>query len=637
MTTHDDTNTAATGGQTNASFSSLIQDEKILASLTSHGFQSPTPLQTTAIPALTDGGDVVVIGARNSGKSISYSVHLAHLFPNGTNAIRKSALVIANTSVHVKAIVDRLASFGVPVTVVDGSQGELKAGAIFVGTPDSIWPAVESGAIAPSSVGWVILDEVGDLLSPQTLTMLESTLALVQRESKKVQFAIFGKAISNSLAGLIKNSFRDPQTLGVTAERGDSSGATHSYFELGGDLMAKTNLLADLIGHHGGSSIVIYCNSPSDSDFVEVMLRKRSVEARKLVGNVPSFKVQQALEDLKGGSVRALIVTDISAKSIEIEDLDILVNYSIPSDPEIYIHRLGRSGTGGAKHLIISLVGPLDVANFHYLKKFVEFEFVAGEAPPREDPTISLIRGIEQRATQAASTLDADSVALVPAILESAHRDAIIAMLVANHMNPPASRGNDRRDRRSDDGQQGGERRGRDRRRGGRDDYSQSADGQGPDGRDQTGGERAEGGDSYRQRDEAPRREYIPPIRFTRLYIGRGSRDGLSEQQFRELATTEGGLTAEQVKRVFLRSRYAFADVPEELADGVITKLNAHELPKVGSLLVMKATSISEPRGPESLGTSGTSAGEGQAGKASSENADGSRSDSESSEFVAQV
>lgn len=612
---------SSTENQTQPTLSSILKNQALVADLQQRGFVNATALQSQLIPAILSGADVVAIGARASGKSLSYGFALAEKFADKTSGL---ALVLTCTNDYAAAIKSRLEAVG-HKTVLASEWNDSSTAQIVVGTPDTVTEAIARG-LPLAKVSCSIWDDIGDLLTPQGQQQAESILSEALAANPKVQLLLLAKTLSSALAAIVKSKFRSPVRVG--AEAGWTVEATHNYYEVGGDLMAKPNLLAALINFHADATVAIFCNSPSDADFVEVMLRKRSIESRKLIGNIPSFRLQQSVTELRSGAARAIILTDVSAKSFEVEEIDILVNYSIPSDPEIYIHRLGRAGHGGARGLVISLVGPLDIANFHYLKKFVDFSFSVGEEPPKQSTAAITLKTIEAKAVEA--SLDDEGKELLGMILSSAAKDSILALLLSNYLKPaPAGRGaSNRGDDRRGDNRRGEDRRGRDSDRF-EDDRSDSRRGRGRNRRDsheshgsefsssEFGSENDaaasgdEGSDNRSQRgsnrrsrnsrdgheerngyERAPRP--LPPVRYTRLYVGSGSEAGFSENKLRELVSKGDGLAEVPLKRFLNRNKYSLIDVPEESADRVIDQLKSSS--SDDSLLVMRATLINEPR-----------------------------------------
>lgn len=388
---------------------------------------------------------------------------------------------------------------------------------------------------------------------------------------------------------------------------------THVYVEVGSDLLSKPNALSDIIQAEGYPRCLIFCNSPSEADLADVILKKRSIASSKLIGHIPYTRVSQALSQLSKGEITALVVTDVSAGELDPGVFDLIVNYAIHEDPEIYLHRLTAHERNSRIKKVVSLVSPLDFGNFHYLRKVVDFEFEKGVLPSKEQ----IYQGEAARLIAAAKLSpvkdDPRVKQFVPQVLDNPDRDAIVAYLLYNTL--VALPELEHRTRSHEHEDEGGrrERRGGERERGERYDRGDRGDrgergerGERSDRGERRGGDRrrdqrGQGRGRYegegRDYDErGPRQEMTPPKRDVRLYIGQGLKSGLSDEVFRKEVERSAGITPDQIKRLSIRDNYAFVDFDEELGDTIVEKLKETEIEGVGRLFVQRATTINVPR-----------------------------------------
>jgi superfamily II DNA/RNA helicase len=430
----------------------------------------------------------------------------------------------------------------------------------------------------------------------------------------------------------------------------------HVYYEVGTSLLAKPQALCDLIELEAGHSCLVYCNSPSDADFADVILKKRGISSLKLIGYVPQIKLSKAIQQLQKKEVAALVLTDVAARGLPLEEFDIVVNYSIPTDPEIYFHRYASETEECKTKKVISLVAALDISNFHYLKKLGKLEFVQGELPTPETLFVTKFASLRDQAIEKSLVADSGISTLVDTVLGDANVRDIVALLLHNTISvipalkaaPPAreesadyreeedegdegGRGDGRRrhgqgrDRgnRDDRGGRGG--RDRDRgQRGGRgrrdqeggefedDDQSQrmfleGADGEAPRhgrgrgrGRDRDHRRDGDRSDDDRQplqprQPRQPRRE-MPVDKEARLYVGAGSQQGISHESLSNDVVSACGINASDIHRVSVRGAYSFVDVPEAVADQVVEKLGESVSAAGAKYFVKKAVTLTIPR-----------------------------------------
>ena len=386
------------------------------------------------------------------------------------------------------------------------------------------------------------------------------------------------------------------ETITTEASEQSSSVKTqHVYYEVSGDLLAKHKTLCDVIEFEGRPPTLIYCNTPSDTDLVTVMLKKRGIPAKKLIGHVPSHKVQQVVKECAGGEITAVVSTDIAARDMNVADFDYIVNYSVHNDPEVYLHRI--SGANHDEHQVrkvATLVGPVDFGSFHYLKKVLDINFEAAEPPSgAELAEANFNKLIKDAAAEPEEGEDKDKEfveTMTARIMESEHTASVVSYLLRNSLrvaeksadsdsdSPRGHRG-ERGDKRGYDGYDRDDRQSRGRGRGRR----------------------------YEDR-ERPDENLPPPPKDVRFYIGHGTEAGLSAEQFTKLVTTHTDLTTDQIKRLSLRDFYGFVDFPEEVADSASEALEGIELESGTSLLLKRAITIAEPR--QRVSTESTEEGE---------------------------
>lgn len=312
---------------------------------------------------------------------------------------------------------------------------------------------------------------------------------------------------------------------GNQIENGPGATVPHLYYEVGKELLSKPNALCDLLELEGLPPTIIYCNTPSDADFVDVMLRKRGVGSQKLIGYVPQPKLAKALEDFNNGQISVLVATDIGARGVDQSKVELVVSYSVPSDLELYSERACLKKSEGANgepvkapqnlRKVLSLIGPLDLSNFHYLKKVVSCEFHKGELPSPEQLFKGKFEGLKRSALTGAEER-AKYKELASLILKDGEKEAIVELLLHNtlevvpSLKAATSRSEDLEDSDFEDdsyeqpryNDRGGnsQRGGRDSRGGGRDSRG------GGRGRDRDGGQgRGNYGRDNRDDDRQPR------------------------------------------------------------------------------------------------------------------------------------
>lgn len=370
---------------------------------------------------------------------------------------------------------------------------------------------------------------------------------------------------------------------------------SHLYYEIGGELLSKPNALAQIIEGLAIPATVVFCNTPSDTDLVEVLLKKRGVAARKLIGNVPPQKVEKTMEQLKNGEISTIVITDIAAKGVDIDSFDMVVNYTAPSDADTYLARIQKDGDFKRLNKVVTLVAPLDITNFHYVRKVIEVEFKSESLPSPDQMYKAKIDRLAHLALQRHILHDEKIPPMIQAVLAHADKDAIIGMLLHNtfdfipQLQVVAERednsGDDRRGGRRDDHRGDDRRRDRDGGRGQRRPYADLDD--------------EELGAALEQGEKRKPRVFLPPLKEARMYIGSGSENGIDESALRSIVTGQTGIGGDDIRRVVVRGKYAFFDILNEKAEEHHDQLELLKDSGGKNLVVRKATVISTQRQEE--------------------------------------
>lgn len=374
----------------------------------------------------------------------------------------------------------------------------------------------------------------------------------------------------------------------------------HLYIETSGDLLAKPNALSEILEVERSRATLIFCNSPSDADFVEVLLRKRGIKATKLIGHVPSMKVSRSIQQIKSGELSVIVVTDVAAQLLSVSDFDLVINYSIHSDPEIYLQRSGAEGGTKGPKKTISLIGPLDITHFHYLKKIVEFPFTKAELPSSEELAKARILSLMEEAKEKGADKSDNMRALAALVLGNEEKEAIVCLLLQNTLEVLPTLSNSGTDRGYGEdestGRSSSRQGGRGREGSGRyssRDSRESRDSR--DGRYDRSGRRSRwnDGDSDNMGSDYPRRrDMVPPKKDLRLYIGKGQKEGFSEETFQQILAENCSESASSLKRFSNRTNYSFADFPEEVGEAVIEACKNTSLLDGDKLYIIKAAVI---------------------------------------------
>ena len=349
-------------------FEELNLAPAIVQAVREQGYETPTPIQAQAIPAVLAGHDLLAGAQTGTGKTAAFTLPVLHKLSQtepGTNrfggkAIR--ALVLTPTRELAAQVEESVRDYGkylqLDSAVIFGGVGmnpqinRVKKGVdILVATPGRLLDLQGQGHLDLSTVEILVLDEADRMLDMGFIHDVKKVLALVPQDKQSLLFsATFSDEIRDLANGLLKN----PQSIQVTPRNTTVQRITQVIHPVGRS--RKKDALLHIIQQHNWSQVLVFTRTKFGANNVADYLTKNGVKAMALHGNKSQSARTQALAGFKSGDIRALVATDIAARGIDIEELPHVVNYEIPNIPEDYVHRIGRTGRAGNSGEAVNLV-----------------------------------------------------------------------------------------------------------------------------------------------------------------------------------------------------------------------------------------------------------------------------------------
>ncbi|XAH21200.1 DEAD/DEAH box helicase [Xylophilus sp. GW821-FHT01B05] len=358
-------------------FDDLNLAPAILQAVHEQGYDTPTPIQAQAIPAVLAGHDLLAGAQTGTGKTAAFTLPMLTLLSAkeapkskfGGKGVR--ALVLTPTRELAAQVEESVREYGkhlkLSSTVIFGGVGmnpqidRIKRGVdILVATPGRLLDLQQQGNLDLSTVEILVLDEADRMLDMGFIHDVKKVLALVPKNKQSLLFsATFSDEIRELAATLLKN----PQSIQVTPSNTTVQRITQVIHPVGRG--KKKQLLAHIISEHNWSQVLVFTRTKFGANNVAEFLTKNGIQAMALHGNKSQSARTQALAGFKSGEIRALVATDIAARGIDIDELPHVVNYEIPNVSEDYVHRIGRTGRAGNDGAAVSLVC-LDEEGFMY-------------------------------------------------------------------------------------------------------------------------------------------------------------------------------------------------------------------------------------------------------------------------------
>lgn len=340
------------------SFAGLGLAPSLVATLTTHGFEVPLPVQAAAIPAGLAGRDLLVRSRTGSGKTLAFGLPLLQRL---TGSPHPQALVLTPTRELAEQVARELRRFrALDVALLVGGLGygpQLRAlangASVVVGTPGRVKDHLERGTLNLGQIAMVVLDECDEMLAMGFLEDVETLLAQTPQDR---QTFLFSATLPAPIAHLAERFLRHPLRLNLTGDapitaHGD---ITHTPVLLPERLHVQA--LVNLLLHDDPRSALIFTKTKLQSEEVAEELTASGLPAAFLHGDLHQGTRTRILEQFKQGQLRFLVATDVAARGLDITGLPLVVHLGIPTQVEGYVHRSGRTGRAGAKGTSLALV-----------------------------------------------------------------------------------------------------------------------------------------------------------------------------------------------------------------------------------------------------------------------------------------
>ena len=371
-------------------FEELNIDERILRAIEDMGFEETSPIQTQAIPAVCEGIDVVGQAQTGTGKTAAYTIPM--LMKIDPQIKKPQAIVLCPTrelAVQVAEEIRKLAKYMSDIKVLPVYGGQeivrqiksLKTGVqIIVGTPGRGMDHMRRKTVKFDNINMVILDEADEMLDMGFREDMETILTETPQDRQTVMFsATMPKAIMD----IARNFQKDARVIKVVRKELTVSNIEQFYYEV--RPKNKTEVLCRLIDIYNPRLSVVFCNTKRQVDELISELKGRGYFADGIHGDMKQQQRDRVMDDFRSGNVDILIATDVAARGIDVDDVDMVFNYDIPQDEEYYVHRIGRTGRAGRSGMALSFISGKEVYKLKDIERYCKTKILAKPVPSLDD------------------------------------------------------------------------------------------------------------------------------------------------------------------------------------------------------------------------------------------------------------
>lgn len=373
-------------------FKELEIIEPILKALRTEGYTHPTPIQEQSIPILLDGKDLLGCAQTGTGKTAAFAIPiLQNLYLNRqhNNGQRKiKSLIVTPTRELAIQIGDSFTTYGkftsIKNTVIFGGvkQGSqtnaLRKGVdVLVATPGRLLDLMEQGFVSLKHVEFLVLDEADRMLD---MGFIHDIRKIIAKLPSKRQSLFFSATMPPPILDLSRKILGNPEKVSVKPEQTTAENVEQAVYFV--HKRAKQKLLLHLLQTEPIDSALVFSRTKHGANKIAKMLGKAGINADSIHGNKTQFQRQRALGKFKKGHTNVLVATDIAARGIDIEDLSHVINYDLPNMPEMYVHRIGRTGRASSSGIALSFCDSEEKAYLRDIQKLIDQKIPVVEEHP---------------------------------------------------------------------------------------------------------------------------------------------------------------------------------------------------------------------------------------------------------------
>ncbi|MEJ2325076.1 MAG: DEAD/DEAH box helicase [Nitrospirota bacterium] len=374
--------------------------DEILKSLSDMGFEEPTQIQKLAIPPLMMGRDVIGMAQTGTGKTAAFGIPIVE--KNVRGRLRKPcALVLVPTRELAMQVAQEMNRLGkdkgfVSIPIYGGQSIErqikslLKRTDLVVGTPGRLIDHIQRKTMlsissassrtreetSDSEVSSLVLDEADEMLNMGFIDDIETIL----RETPPTrQTMLFSATMPQQIVRLSKKYMHSPKKVGVDAKELVVAKIDQVFYEVGQN--DKIRALTRILDVQTPALTLIFCHTKREVDDLSGRLHQMGYDAAAIHGDFTQSYREEIMRQFKGGELDILVATDVAARGLDINDVSHVINYSIPQNPEAYVHRIGRTGRAGKSGIAITFVTPREYSQLRLIEKTAGTKIAKGTLP----------------------------------------------------------------------------------------------------------------------------------------------------------------------------------------------------------------------------------------------------------------
>lgn len=373
-------------------FDELEISAKIMRSIKEMGFEEASPIQAKAIPIIKEGRDVVGQAQTGTGKTAAFAIPTLEKIDIDNKKLQ--AIILCPTrelAIQVAEEIRKISRYthGIKILPVYGGQDitkqirSLKTGVqLVIGTPGRVMDHMRRKTVKFTDVRTVVLDEADEMLNMGFREDIETILRDTPEERQTI---LFSATMPKPIMDIAKTYQKDAEIIRVVKKELTVENIEQYYIEVRPN--NKDEMLSRLLDMYNPKLSVVFCNTKKKVDEVTSVLQGRGYFADGLHGDLKQQQRDRVMGSFRKGKTEILVATDVAARGIDVDDIDIVFNYDLPQDEEYYVHRIGRTGRAGRTGLAFSFVRGKEVYKLKDIQRYCKTKIKMHQAPSLNDVT----------------------------------------------------------------------------------------------------------------------------------------------------------------------------------------------------------------------------------------------------------
>ncbi|WP_312194932.1 DEAD/DEAH box helicase [Epilithonimonas vandammei] len=376
---------------------------EVLQAIGDLGFVEPTEIQKQTIPFIsTDTRDLIALAATGTGKTAAFSLPILDMIDDNSRKIQLLVLCptrelclqitkdIKNYTKYLKDIKTTAVYGG--SSIMDQIRSLRDKPQIIVGTPGRVIDMIGRKALDFSEVQWVVLDEADEMLSMGFKDDLETILSETP-ETK--QTFLFSATMNKEVERISKNYLTNPHRISVGSINAVKKNIKHEYYVVG--YRQKKEALKRLIDANPNQYSIIFCRTRMETQEIADFLMQNGYAADALHGDLSQAQRDTVMKKFRLKNIDILVATDVAARGLDVDSLTHVIHFSLPDDPEVFVHRSGRTGRAGKDGISMALIKPEESRKLKQIKSDTKIEMVEKNIPTGDDIIKAQVGGVFEK------------------------------------------------------------------------------------------------------------------------------------------------------------------------------------------------------------------------------------------------